>query len=163
MAVGGMQISFSLSAMNSSQKFRPTSNNTHLQTEAKRMESSFYVTHSMHTECKQSDFGFHSANNLHVTDDSFEVEMKESQINENFVTGEYQREPGMQLESSANMKLVFTVEVSGFGKDCTESVIQMFLKNKRKSGGGEIDCFTYKENEGKALVTYCNSDGMFII
>lgn len=55
---------------------------------------------------------------------------------------------------------VFTVQVSGFPSFCTKNTVMMFLHNKKKSGGGQFDIYTYDDTERTAVVTFNQSEGI---
>ncbi len=55
---------------------------------------------------------------------------------------------------------IFTVEVSGFPSFCTKETVKMFLCNKRKSGRGNLEIYTYNGDERTAIATFCKPEGM---
>ena len=56
-----------------------------------------------------------------------------------------------------------TIEVQGIPSEASEEVIRLFFENKKRSGGGEVKNVSLDKEEGTAVITFYNADGMFNI
>ena len=54
-----------------------------------------------------------------------------------------------------------SVEVKGLGADTNEDTIQLYFENTRRSGGGPVEEFKYKQGSGVAIITFKEAEGEF--
>ena len=54
-----------------------------------------------------------------------------------------------------------SVEVKGLDADTNEDTIQFYFENKRRSGGGPVEEFKYKQGSGVAIITFKEAEGEF--
>jgi len=52
-----------------------------------------------------------------------------------------------------------TVEVSGIPASMSEDYVRMYFESQKRSGGGELACLQYNQNDGTATVTFLDHRG----
>ena len=53
-----------------------------------------------------------------------------------------------------------TMEVSGIPATTSEEYLRMYFESEKRSGGGEMVCLQYDQNEGTATVTFRERAGI---
>ena len=52
-----------------------------------------------------------------------------------------------------------TIEVAGLASNTTEDLVRHYFRNKRRSGGGEVETVELRSDTGMAFVTFKDVDG----
>ena len=97
----------------------------------------------------QRSKGFHSAQNTE----------KSSQYPTGSQTSPKSAHLEQQNVSSGADTAPRRIVVRGFGSSIDEDILSMYFENKRKSGGGDIECIEMDPSNNSATIAFCNSSG----